>query len=138
MPDGFAVDVEALKNAGLGLSDLLGDLDELQVENIDCDRKFIGHTKLADSYESFTTRWALGVENLTKGGQHLSRRLVDAAGAYSKADQAHEHKLKGIFDDTGADPRRDGDERWLNSARRMIRRSWCPARPRRSGRRPCI
>ncbi|OXM65320.1 hypothetical protein [Amycolatopsis vastitatis] len=104
MPDGFAVDVEALKNAGLGLSDLLGDLEELQVENIDCDRKFIGHTKLADSYESFTTRWALGVENLTKDGQQLSRRLVDAAGAYIKADQAHEHKLKGIFDDTGADP----------------------------------
>jgi hypothetical protein len=73
MPDGFTVDVEALKNAGLGLSDLLGDLDELQVEN------------------------------LTKDGQRLSRRLVDAASAYIKADQAHEHKLKGIFDDTGAE-----------------------------------
>jgi hypothetical protein len=104
MPDGFVVDVEALKDAGLGLADLLGDLDELKFENIDCDRQFIGHTKLADSYESFTTRWALGIENLTKDGEQLSRRLVDAAGAYIKADQAHEHKLKGIFDDTGTDP----------------------------------
>lgn len=50
MSDGFHVDVDALKDAGLGLADLLGMLDELKVEDIDCDRSFIGHTGLADSY----------------------------------------------------------------------------------------
>jgi hypothetical protein len=35
MPGGLAVDVKALKNAGLGLSDLQGDLDELQPPRLD-------------------------------------------------------------------------------------------------------
>lgn len=72
--EGFHVDVDALKEAGLGLADLLAILDELAVEDIDCDRRFVGHKGLADAYESFTTRWNVGVENLTQDGQELSRR----------------------------------------------------------------
>lgn len=104
MSDGFHVDVDALKDAGLGLADLLGMLDDLKVEDIDCDRKFIGHKGLADAYESFTTRWAIGVENLTKDGKTLSQRLVDAAGAYITIDAAHQHNLNGILEGLGADP----------------------------------
>ncbi|HEY3690470.1 MAG TPA: hypothetical protein VGL46_09220 [Pseudonocardiaceae bacterium] len=101
---GFAVDAEALENAGLGLSDLLGEMGQLQVGDIDCDRGFVGHPGLADAYESFTTRWGIGVDSLTQDGQQLSRRLIDAAGAYIQADRAHEHTLKGIYDGTGPDP----------------------------------
>ncbi|WP_139320837.1 hypothetical protein [Saccharomonospora sp. CUA-673] len=87
MGDGFSVDVDALKDAGLGLSELLVSLDELAVEDIDCDRKFVGHEGLADSYESFCSRWHVGVENLTKDGQELSTRLINAAGRYLAKDQ---------------------------------------------------
>jgi hypothetical protein len=105
MPDGgFAVDVEALKKAGLGLADLLGDVAGLKVEDIDCDRNFVGHTGLADAYESFTSRWSVGVSNLTGDGQQLSRRMIDAAGAYIETDKAHEHTLKGIFTGAASDP----------------------------------
>jgi hypothetical protein len=102
--EGFHVDVDALKEAGLGLSDLLGMLNELKVEDIDCERTFLGHKGLADSYESFTSRWQVGVGNLTKDGQQLSRRLVNAAGAYIEIDQAHQHTLNGLLDGTGTDP----------------------------------
>ncbi|TVT18043.1 hypothetical protein FNH05_35745 [Amycolatopsis rhizosphaerae] len=102
--EGFHVDVDALKEAGLGLSDLLGSLDELEVEDIDCERTFLGHKGLADSYESFTSRWQAGVANLTKDGQQLSRRLINAAGAYIEIDQAHQHTLNGLLDGGGADP----------------------------------
>ncbi|WP_158894061.1 hypothetical protein [Amycolatopsis anabasis] len=95
---GFHVDVDALKAAGVGMAELLGMLDELKVEDIDCDRKFVGHKGLADAYESFTSRWNVGVSNLTEDGQELSRRLVDAAGAYIEADKQHRHNLTGILD----------------------------------------
>lgn len=101
---GYSVDVDALKDAGLGLADLLVALDELHVENIDCDRKFVGHAGLADSYESFTTRWQVGVDTLTKDGTELSRRLVDAAGRYIEAEQKHHEMLKQIVSGTGDDP----------------------------------
>lgn len=101
---GFTVDVDALKEAGLGLSDLLAALDELQVENIDCDRKFVGHGGLEDSYESFTTRWQIGVTNLTKDGTELSHRLIDAAGRYIEAEQKHHDMLQAIIHGTGPDP----------------------------------
>ncbi|WP_236787918.1 hypothetical protein [Amycolatopsis sp. GM8] len=98
------MDVNALKEAGLGLSDLVGELGAVPVEDIDCDRKFVGHKGLADSYESFTTRWQVGVANLTKDGQQLSRRLINAAGAYIEIEQAHQHTLTGLLDGTGVDP----------------------------------
>lgn len=102
--DGFHVDVTALKDAGLGLADLLAALEELKVEDIDCQRSFVGHTALADSYESFTTRWNVGVENLTKDGKQLSQRLVNAAGAYIEIDTAHQHQLSGLLEGLGDDP----------------------------------
>lgn len=102
--DGFHVDVNALKDAGLGLADLLTALDKLKVEDIDCQRSFIGHSGLADSYTSFTDRWNIGVDNLTKDGKALSQRLVDAAGAYIEIDTAHQHQLTGLLDGLGDDP----------------------------------
>lgn len=105
MPDGgFVVDVDALKKASLGLADPLGDVAGLAVEDIDCDRSYVGHTRLADSHESFTARWSIGVSNLTEDGQQLSRRMIDAAGAYIEADKAHAHTINGIFTGTGDDP----------------------------------
>jgi hypothetical protein len=101
---GFHVDVTALKEAGLGLSDLLGMLAELKVEDIDCERGFLGHRGLADSYESFTSRWQVGVASLAEDGQQLSRRLINAAGAYIATEQAHQHMLTGLLDGAGADP----------------------------------
>ncbi|MCU1681895.1 MAG: hypothetical protein JWQ81_2634 [Amycolatopsis sp.] len=83
---GFTVDVDALKEAGLRLSDLLAALHELQVENIDCDRKFVGHTGPEDSYETFTTRWQICVTNLTKTFTQLSGHQYNArAPAYLNA-----------------------------------------------------
>ncbi|GAA3561263.1 hypothetical protein GCM10022222_51280 [Amycolatopsis ultiminotia] len=96
MADGFTVDVDALKDAGLGLADLLAELKELKVEDIDCDRVFVGHGGLADAYGSFCSRWQVGVENLTKDGDGLAKRLINAAGMYIEADQAAVGDLGGL------------------------------------------
>lgn len=102
----FRVDVDALTDAGVGLAELLGAMEQLALEDIDCDRKFIGHSGLADAYESFAERWAAGIENLTADGKEMSQRMLDAAGAYIEADTEGERKLRGFFDgmdDPGAE-----------------------------------
>lgn len=65
MGDHFHVDIEALKAAGLGLADVLADMNETKVSNIDCDSSFIGHEGLAAAYASFCDRWKTGIDNLT-------------------------------------------------------------------------
>lgn len=52
----FRVDVDALTDAGVGLAELLDELERLAVEHIDCDRAFVGHSALSDAYASFTER----------------------------------------------------------------------------------
>ncbi|MFJ8932116.1 hypothetical protein ACIRLA_36660 [Streptomyces sp. NPDC102364] len=84
--ESFYVDIEALKNAGLGAADLMALLESHRVENIDRDADAMGHEGLSAALTSFCERWALGVKNLTKDGQGLSRNLIDTAGAYLEVD----------------------------------------------------
>ncbi|MFH8411032.1 hypothetical protein ACH4FX_40620 [Streptomyces sp. NPDC018019] len=81
------MDVEALKNAGLGAADLMTLLAGHRVEDIDCDADAVGHDGLGAALAGFCDRWQVGVKNLTKDGQGLSRRLIDTPGAYLEVDQ---------------------------------------------------
>jgi hypothetical protein len=99
--ESFSVDIEALKNAGLGASHLMGLLSRHKVEDIDCDADAVGNQALGVALESFCERWQVGVENLTKDGQGLSQRLIDTAGAYLEVDQQVSAALTRIAPHTG-------------------------------------
>jgi len=45
--DGFGVNVDALKTAGLSTAELMAILSETQVEDVDCDGAAVGHDGLA-------------------------------------------------------------------------------------------
>lgn len=102
----FRVDIDALTDAGIGLAELLDKLERIDVGDIDCERRFVGHPALSEAYASFTERWAVGIENLTTDGKDMSQRMLDAAGAYIEADTENERKFQRFFDgvdDPGAD-----------------------------------
>ncbi|GGV03695.1 hypothetical protein GCM10010211_83690 [Streptomyces albospinus] len=84
--ESFSVDIEALKNAGLGAADLMALLESHSVGDIDCDADVVGHDGLGAALASFCERWQVGVKNLTKDGRGLSRNLIDTAGAYLEVD----------------------------------------------------
>lgn len=71
---GIEVDPDALRGLGQDIADLLGMLSQLQIHMIDCDRKFVGHSGLADSYDSFTERWAVGVAALMEDAGTMSEQ----------------------------------------------------------------
>ncbi|MGW4591968.1 WXG100 family type VII secretion target [Amycolatopsis thermoflava] len=96
---GIEVNPDALRDLGQDIADLLGMLTQLQIHMIDCDRKFVGHSGLADSYDSFTERWAVGVAALMEDAGSMSEQLVQAADAYEQYDQGVGENLRGILDD---------------------------------------
>ncbi|KAA5830688.1 hypothetical protein ABT337_26765 [Saccharopolyspora hirsuta] len=97
--DGFSVDIDALKDAGLGLADLLAMMDEVRVEDIDCAPAALGSATLSEAYASFTERWQRGLGFLAEDGGELSRRLIDTAGNYLEVDQQAERDLQAILDE---------------------------------------
>ncbi|QZL04191.1 hypothetical protein K2224_14095 [Streptomyces sp. BHT-5-2] len=80
------MDIEALKNAGLGAADLMALLESHRVEDVECDADVVGHEGLSAALAGFCERWQVGVQNLTKDGRGLSRNLIDTAGAYLEVD----------------------------------------------------
>lgn len=96
--DGFTVDVDALTDAGQGIKDLMGKLDEKSVEDIDCDSDAVGHGGLADKLESFCDRWQIGVENLVEDGAQIAQRLLDSAEVYRSHEGAVADALSGGAD----------------------------------------
>ncbi|WP_128507544.1 hypothetical protein [Streptomyces inhibens] len=94
------MDVEALKNAGLGAADLMALLGSHRVEDIDCDADAVGHEGLGAALARFCERWQVGVKNLTKDGRVLSRNLIDTAGAYLEVDHQVAASLDRIVSHT--------------------------------------
>lgn len=99
--ESFSVEIEALKNAGLGAADLMALLDRHSVEDLARGVDAVGHEELGAALESFCERWQVGVKNLTKDGQGLSQRLIDTAGAYLEVDQHVSAALKRISSHAG-------------------------------------
>ncbi|MGH3391571.1 MAG: hypothetical protein ACRDOO_22095 [Actinomadura sp.] len=107
MGDGFSVNLDALKNAGLGVSELMAELNRRGVDEIDCEGSAVGHDRLAAVISSFCDRWQVGVENLTEDGEQLAHNLIDSAGRYLVAEQSAVRAIEAVaasFDDGSAAP----------------------------------
>ncbi|MCX2729409.1 NucA/NucB deoxyribonuclease domain-containing protein [Saccharopolyspora sp. NFXS83] len=99
MGDGFRVDVEAIKTAGLGIAELMASLTATQVDDVDATPGAVGHPGLASGVAGFCDRWQVGAENLTKDGEQLSRNLIDCAGTYLAIEQDLVFALGGSAED---------------------------------------
>ncbi|WP_035846712.1 WXG100 family type VII secretion target [Kitasatospora azatica] len=105
MAEGFRVDLGALDNASSGIDDTLAKLQFKKVSDLDPKKDDIGHGHLADVLETFCTRWELGVENLAKDAQTVSKRLDASVKAYREVDGRIAGQLSGTLSrDSGADP----------------------------------
>ncbi len=90
------VDPQALRDTATDLRELLDVLGTVQVQHIDCDRRYVGHSGLADAYESFTQAWRAGVMNLAADADGMARGLNDAAEAYEQHDHAVADQLMSL------------------------------------------
>lgn len=99
MGQGFRVDIEALKAAGLGLAEMMADLADAPVGHIECARNAVGHHGLASSVDGFCGRWQQGMNYLVGDGHQLSRNLIDCAGTYLEIDQNAVFALGGSMAD---------------------------------------
>jgi uncharacterized protein YukE len=82
------VDPEGLRDIASDMIELLDVLGTVQVQHIDCDRRFVGHAGLADAYEEFTEAWRSGVMNMAADGEGMADALKAAADAYEEHDRS--------------------------------------------------
>ena len=104
MPDGFRVDLGALKDAADGVSGTLDQVRTRKVSDIDCDKAAVGHGRLADTISDFCDRWSLGVDNLATDAQEIADRLTDCVKAYEELDQGARDRFDQILRGGGDDP----------------------------------
>ncbi|MER7772109.1 hypothetical protein [Kitasatospora sp. NPDC096140] len=100
--EGFKVDLEALKTASSGIADTMVKLKVKKVSDLDSKKGDIGHGHLADVLEHFCTRWEIGVENLAKDAQAVSKRLDASVKAYQSIEGAIVDGMLGTS--SGEDP----------------------------------
>ncbi|MFD5734296.1 hypothetical protein ACFWIY_15865 [Streptomyces sioyaensis] len=105
MPDGFFVDLEALRKAASGISTILDAMATKKVSDIDAPKDDFGHDELAAAVVDFCDRWNIGVSHLASDGAEVSERLNHCVKSYEKAEQHFQLSAKGILQSSsGRDP----------------------------------
>jgi uncharacterized protein YPO0396 len=105
MPDGFSVDLGALRKAASGISTTLDAMATKKVSDIDAPKDAFGHEELAGAVVDFTDRWNIGVSHLASDGAEVSDRLNRCVKNYEAAEQHIQLSTEGVLrSSTGADP----------------------------------
>lgn len=105
MPDGFRVDLPALKKAAEGVNSTIGAMAKKRVRDIDCPADGFGHDRLAATVAEFCDRWDMGVENLTEDAKEIAGRLAHCVQVYRQTDEAARAHFEGITQrSSGDDP----------------------------------
>jgi len=105
MPDGFSVDLGALRKAASGISTTLDAMATKQVSDIDVPKGDFGHDELASAIVDFTDRWNIGVSHLASDGSEVSDRLNRCVQNYEAAEQHIQLSTEGILQSpAGTDP----------------------------------
>lgn len=99
---GFAVDLDALASAAQGIVGTLAELEQHQVEDIDCDAEAFGHDRLAATTKDFCDRWQRGVKNLAEDGQQIADRLVATVNTYGQAEASAIEALQAAANEGGS------------------------------------
>ncbi|MFE9422526.1 hypothetical protein ACFYNO_06135 [Kitasatospora sp. NPDC006697] len=101
------MDLQALRDAAVGVNATLIELDRRSVGDISHDESAIGNHDVAKTLSDFLGRWQRGVTNLAKDGKEIRDRLTASANAYTKAEQdvqQHLTQSNGVVTGAGNDP----------------------------------
>ena len=82
----FAVDLDALESAAAGINSTINELRSHSVNQLAVTVAQSGHQEFADSLNTFSERWELGVENLARDAQAIASRLSFSAQDYLGAE----------------------------------------------------
>lgn len=105
MPDGFSVDLGALRKAASGISSTLDAMATKKVSDIDAPKGDFGHEELAGAVLDFCDRWNIGVSHLASDGAEVSDRLNHCVKNYEAAEQHIQLSAQGILQSSsGTDP----------------------------------
>ncbi|MFI0544425.1 hypothetical protein RKD19_003638 [Streptomyces canus] len=105
MPDGFSVDLGALRKAASGISTTLDAMATKKVSDIDVPKGDFGHDELASAIVDFTDRWNIGVSHLASDGTEVSDRLNRCVKNYEAAEDHIQLTAEGMLrSSSGTDP----------------------------------
>ncbi|KWT62481.1 hypothetical protein ADL21_07825 [Streptomyces albus subsp. albus] len=105
MPDGFSVDLDALREAASGIRTTMDAMATKKVSDIDAPKDAFGHDELASAVVDFCDRWDIGVSHLASDGAEVSDRLNHCVKSYEKAEQHIQVSTQGILQSSsGTDP----------------------------------
>ncbi|MBA8823776.1 hypothetical protein FHX42_001105 [Saccharopolyspora lacisalsi] len=93
---GFRVDVDALMDAGMGVSDVIDGVAKEKIERADGPPEAYGHDGLAAELAEFCEQGQQAAQYLTEDGMLLARVLLDSAGEYVSADEAGDAILRDV------------------------------------------
>lgn len=111
---GFGVDPDALSETAKGISDTIGELKSLGIDesaevgrgfsNLSLTGEQAGHPDAQGALEEFSKRWSWGVRTLVQDGNQFASLLGLSAGAYHDMEDYAVGTLKDLFADLGGDP----------------------------------
>lgn len=111
---GFGVDPDALQETAQGISDTIGELKSLGIDesagvgrgfsNLSLTGEQAGHPDAQSALEEFSQRWSWGVRTLVQDGNQFAAMLHLSAGAYHDMEDYAVGALKDIAVDLGGDP----------------------------------
>ncbi len=102
MPDGYAVDLPALRGAADGIKRTMFQVTTAPLEPV---AAATGHPGLAQAVDGFIERWRYGTKNLVADAAQLAARLSDAEVAYTVVETTAARLPNGILGQTaGPDP----------------------------------
>ena len=82
----FSVDLDALESAAAGINSTINELRSHSVNQLEVTVAQSGHREFADSVNTFSERWQLGVENLARDAQAIANRLSFSVQDYLGAE----------------------------------------------------
>lgn len=111
---GFGVDPDALQETAKGISDTIGELKSLGIDesagvgrgfsNLALTGEQAGHPDAQSALEEFGRRWSWGVRTLVQDGNQFAAMLHLSAGAYHDMEDYAVGTLKDIAVSLGGDP----------------------------------
>jgi len=90
---GFHVDIQALDEAGSGITQSVADQDKSELAELCGAPGKYGHAGLHGALESFCERWSDGLDLLTGDAKAIGEMLGRVAQAYRAVDEAAAAKL---------------------------------------------
>lgn len=103
MPDGFYVDIAALRSAADGIITTMDEMATMDVESTVPSAGSVGHDEFAGRLQSFGVRWQIGVTNLMKDVDAVATSLAEAVSSYLATDEARASGFEGVLERVGGD-----------------------------------